>query len=183
MKVADVLPQLQKRLRAKVPGRKTYVVTGRPRDLAEFRKKLRDLVAGGGYPQVKCLSLNDDFLAYLKDKGVLEMLIQDERALRKQSVQTKLQKRLKEFLTSALKAHGLLGLHDFELVFGYRLELEFLWEWAVNGRQIVFLVPGEQHHDDVIAYAWQQEYRRTFPRNLVKPEWTWVLGEESRDNE
>ena len=180
MKIAQVLAELQKRLQAVVPGRKTYVISGRTNELQAFRKKLLELVEGGGYPDVKCLSLNNDFIDYLETRRLLGPLTGDERALRRKSVRNKLQKHLREFITSALKEHGLLCLHDFELVFGYGLELEFLCEWAVDGRQIVFLVPGEQHHYDVIAYAWNQEHRRTFPRNLVRPEWTWVLGEEEQ---
>jgi len=181
MKIAQVLAELQKRLQATVPGRKTYIVTGSRDKLHAFRKKLLELVEVAGYPAIKCLSLNNDFINYLEKRRLLEPLIGDERALRRKSARNKLQKHLREFITSALKEHVLLCLHDFELVLGYGLELEFLCEWAVGNRQVVFLVPGEQHHGDVIAYAWDHEHRRTFPRNLVRPEWTWVLGEDKQD--
>lgn len=179
MTVAEILSELQKKLMTPGPSRRFYVVTGTYPLLSEFKKKLIEKRKGKVKPfdDLKFLSLNDDLIDYMEKIGIFDKAIESERNEKYDSVRKRLKEALENFLTTALKANSIICIGDLELAYGYELSLTFLWNWAVNEKQIVVLVPGEKKNKEIIAFPWNEKTRQTFPNNLVKDEWTWEITE------
>jgi hypothetical protein len=177
--VAEILSELQKKLTASGPSRRFYVVTGTYSLLVEFKKKLLEKQKRKVKPfgELKLLSLNDDLINFMEKGGILEKAIDSEKAEKYDSTRKRLKEALENFLTSELKASNIICISDLELPYGYGLSLTFLWNWAVNEKQIIILVPGEKKAKEVIAFPWNEKTRQTFPNNLVKDEWTWEITE------
>jgi hypothetical protein len=179
MTIAEVLSELQKKLTAPGPSRRFYVVTGTYPLLAEFKSKLIEKQKRKVKPfnGLKLVSLNDDLINYMETLGILDKVIESERDEKYDSVRKRLKEALENLLTSELKTSNTICISDLELSYGYGLSLTFLWNWAVNEKQIIILVPGEKKAKEVIAFPWNEKTRQTFPNNLVKDEWTWEITE------
>ncbi|MHA1215689.1 MAG: hypothetical protein ACTSPG_10345, partial [Candidatus Hodarchaeales archaeon] len=142
MKIAEVLTELQKRLSTPGPGRRFYIVTGTYHAIHALKENLLKKRESGLKPfsEINFISLSNDLINYMKEKGNLQKAIDAERLERYSTVGRWLKDEFEEFLTKELKSSQIICLNDLELIYGYELSLAFLWDWAVSDKQVIVLV-------------------------------------------
>ena len=176
MRIPQICRELKRKISAGSPGRNLYSVLGTYDQLENFSSEFKG-VADSSW-NMRVFSLTRDFIAYVENKGLLDELVENERKDRSETVRSNLEKAVKDCLTSLIRQHNVLLLRDFELLYAYDLSFEFLWEWAKEGKKVVFLIPGEKRGETVYIFPWSSDTRRIFPRNLLKEEWIWKITEE-----
>jgi hypothetical protein len=175
------ITELSRRFRGPGHDRCIYAVLGRYAHITPFADRLRDLCAKNSFSNadesVAFFDLNHALIDDLKVQGKFDYAIQLADKLREKELVVILNDTWSRWLSATMKAqHGLI-LAGFEVFFAYldANALALVRQYAINGKHICLLIPGQQRDGQVWAFAETPQFQRQIS-GLV-PEWTYILEE------
>jgi len=177
MKETEIIQALRARLGTPT-GRQLYGVVGTYPALKHFAGSLRQVRMPDGERFPKPLSVNRGILQSL-GADELRRLAADEGVF-PEPVAARLAQAFEAFLRSRLKEHGLLVLHELELLFAYAVELSCLRALAADRDRVVLLLPGRKESGRVIMYPGLTPGSYSLPVNLIADDHLWELDREPR---
>jgi len=178
----EILRELGALFGVQAHDRHVYCVYGPYAKLQPFAKRLRQETGKGSLNtlgKVEFLSLNNDLIHYLKDKGTYDeaAALADKGRDRFKAV---LSAAFRDLVTSRIEAPGVVGLvlADFELLYAYDLggnDISLARQVAINGKRVCLLVPGAMRDGRLWIFDEDAESRREFPEALVFRNSGWVF--------
>jgi len=174
MKDTEIIEALRTKLT--LPGgRHLYGVLGKYPVLRRFVKKLRQAKDPEGKRFSKPLSVNSGILKMIPDDE-FHQLVENE-AKRPEPTAAHVAKAFESFLRSKLRRKGLVVLTNLEMLFAYRLELNFLRTMAADEDRILLLLPGRRVGGNIIMFPEYDEGSYTLPAKLIAENHLWELDD------
>jgi hypothetical protein len=174
-----IITELSRRFRSPGRDRCVYAVLGRYDQITPFADRVCDLCVrkslSNAPESVALFDLNQTLIDDLKAQEKFDYAMQLADRLREKELVRILNDTWSRWLSAKMKAHHGLILTGFELFFAYldANALALVRQYAINGKHICLLIPGQERESQVWAFAEAPQFQRQIS-GLV-PEWTFVL--------
>lgn len=175
----EVIAELGRRFREPGRERRLYGVLGTYVQLDHLLPRIHELCERNALSdtgnRVAFFSLNNALLEYLDQQGKMQMALSLADKLHNKELSRLMGEIWHLWLSTQTSANYGLVLCGFELFFSYldSNALALVRQYAINGKHICMVMPGNERDHQTWAFDETPEYRRLVT-GLV-PDWTYIL--------
>ena len=172
MKVLEALLQFREKLRNEV-GRHVYGFVGERKALERLERGLGTMTTPLGQPMPSPISLNLTVLNRLP-RLRLESLARREE-FNAEAIYRELNAAFKGFIAEYFEGSDILLLKDFELLFHYQVELNYVRGLSMDRRHTAFLLPGRCDGPHIRSYSHSGNEGYLFYPDLIPRDNLWEI--------
>ncbi len=172
MKVLETLLQFRHKLESRV-GRHVYGFVGERKALERLERELETMTTPLGEPMPSPISLNLTVLNCLP-RPRLESLARRE-GFSAEAIYRELDTAFKDFIAEYFEGNNILLLKDFELLFHYQVELNYVRGLSMDRKHTAFLLPGRCEGAYIRLYSHLGDEGYLFYPDLINRDSLWEI--------
>jgi len=172
VKVLEALLQFREKLKSRI-GRHIYAFVGETKALERLERELGMMTTPFGRPMPPPVSLNLAVLSRVP-RPRLESLARREE-FSAEAIYRELNVAFKDFVAEYFEGNDILLLKDFELLFHYKVELNYVRGVSMDRRHTAFLLPGKRDGPHIRLYSHSDNEGYPFYPDLIPRDNLWEI--------